>query len=98
MTPFGVPVLPLQLVIPAVGLVVALLLHLLARRTRFGKALLAITQNPALFNLLGTTYGGNGRTTFSLPNLQGTAIVGTGTGPGLIIQAACAVFMFRALS
>jgi branched-chain amino acid transport system permease protein len=53
----GIPVLPLQLVIPAAGLVVALLLHLLARRTRFGKALLAITQNPSAARLMGINVG-----------------------------------------
>lgn len=45
--------------------------------------LLAISQNTALFSLLGTTYGGNGQTTFGLPNLQGRAPVGLGAGPGL---------------
>ena len=44
---------------------------------------LSIAQNTAVFSLLGTTYGGNGVSTFALPNLQGTAIVGIGTGPGL---------------
>jgi microcystin-dependent protein len=45
--------------------------------------LLSISQNTALFSLLGTTYGGNGTTTFGLPNLQGRTLVGTGTGAGL---------------
>jgi microcystin-dependent protein len=45
--------------------------------------LLAIAQNQALFALLGTTYGGNGQTTFALPNLQGRAAVSQGQGPGL---------------
>lgn len=45
--------------------------------------LLAISQNIALFSLLGTYYGGDGRTTFALPDLQGRAIVGAGHGPGL---------------
>ena len=45
--------------------------------------LLAIAQNTALFSLLGTTYGGNGTTNFSLPNLQGSAVTGQGQGPGL---------------
>jgi microcystin-dependent protein len=44
---------------------------------------LPISQNTALFSLLGTTYGGNGRTTFALPNLQGTAPLHPGQGPGL---------------
>jgi microcystin-dependent protein len=45
--------------------------------------LLPIAQNTALFSLLGTTFGGDGRTTFALPNLQGCAPVGVGQGPGL---------------
>ena len=44
---------------------------------------LAIAQNQALFSLLGTTYGGNGVTTFQLPNLQSRVPVNTGQGPGL---------------
>jgi microcystin-dependent protein len=47
---------------------------------------LSISQNTALFSLLGTIYGGNGTTNFALPNLTGRAIVGTGTGPGLSSQ------------
>lgn len=45
--------------------------------------LLGINENQALFSLLGTTYGGDGQSTFGLPNLQGRAAVGMGTGPGL---------------
>lgn len=45
--------------------------------------LLPISQNTALFSLLGTMYGGDGRTTFALPDLQGRSIVGIGNGPGL---------------
>lgn len=45
--------------------------------------LLAISQNDALFSLLGTTYGGDGRTTFALPDLRGRAPIHSGTGPGL---------------
>ena len=45
--------------------------------------LLPISQNTALFSLLGTTYGGNGQSTFALPNLQGSAPIGEGQGPGL---------------
>lgn len=45
--------------------------------------LLPIAQNTALFSLLGTSYGGNGETTFGLPNLQGAAPVHHGQGPGL---------------
>lgn len=45
--------------------------------------ILAIAQNTALFSLLGTTFGGNGQTTFALPDLRGRTPVGTGQGPGL---------------
>ena len=45
--------------------------------------LMAISQNTALFSLLGTTYGGNGSSTFALPNLQGRAIMHPGQGAGL---------------
>lgn len=45
--------------------------------------ILAIAQNQALFSLLGTTFGGNGVTTFCLPDLRGRALVGQGGGPGL---------------
>src|SRR5947207_4252310 len=45
--------------------------------------ILPISQNTALFSLLGTTYGGNGQTTFALPNLQGSAPIHPGQGPGL---------------
>jgi microcystin-dependent protein len=44
---------------------------------------LPIAQNQALYSLLGTTYGGDGRVTFSLPNLQSRVPVGWGQGPGL---------------
>ncbi|HKJ79892.1 MAG TPA: tail fiber protein [Prolixibacteraceae bacterium] len=45
--------------------------------------LLAVSQNDALFSLLGTIYGGDGRTTFGLPDLRGRIPVHAGTGPGL---------------
>ncbi len=45
--------------------------------------LLAVTQNDALFSLLGTVYGGDGRTTFGLPDLRGRIPIHAGTGPGL---------------
>jgi microcystin-dependent protein len=45
--------------------------------------LMSISQNTALFALLGTTYGGDGRVTFGLPNLMGTAPMQQGQGPGL---------------
>jgi microcystin-dependent protein len=45
--------------------------------------LIAIVQNTALFSLLGTQYGGDGRSTFGLPNFQGNFAVGQGQGAGL---------------
>lgn len=45
--------------------------------------ILPIAQNTALFSLLGTTYGGNGQTTFVLPDLRSRVVVGVGQGPGL---------------
>jgi microcystin-dependent protein len=45
--------------------------------------LLPISQNTALFSLLGTYYGGDGKSTFALPDLQGSAPVHQGQGPGL---------------
>ena len=45
--------------------------------------ILSIAQNTALFSLLGTTYGGNGQTTFALPNLQSRFPLHFGQGPGL---------------
>lgn len=45
--------------------------------------LMSIQQNTALFSILGVQYGGDGKTTFALPNLMGIAPIGQGTGPGL---------------
>ena len=45
--------------------------------------LLPISSNTALFSLLGTTYGGDGRTTFALPDMRGRVAIHPGTGPGL---------------
>ncbi len=45
--------------------------------------LLSISSNSALFSILGTTYGGDGRTTFGLPDLRGRVAVAPGQGPGL---------------
>jgi microcystin-dependent protein len=45
--------------------------------------LLPISQNTALFSILGTTYGGNGQTTFALPDLRGRLPMHWGSGPGL---------------
>jgi microcystin-dependent protein len=48
--------------------------------------LLPISQNTALFSLLGTTYGGDGKSTFALPDLQGNAAMHPGQGPGLSLH------------
>ena len=48
--------------------------------------LLPISQNTALFSLLGTTYGGNGKSNFALPDLQGRAPMHPGQGPGLSLH------------
>ena len=45
--------------------------------------LLSISANTALFSILGTTFGGDGRTTFALPDMRGRVPMGPGTGPGL---------------
>jgi len=45
--------------------------------------LMAIAQNTALFSILGVTYGGDGKTTFGIPDLRGRVAMGQGTGPGL---------------
>jgi microcystin-dependent protein len=45
--------------------------------------LLPISQNTALFSLLGTTYGGDGKSTFALPDIQGSAVMNPDQGPGL---------------
>lgn len=48
--------------------------------------ILPISQNTALFSLLGTIYGGNGKSTFALPDLQGRAPMQQGQGPGLSLR------------
>lgn len=48
--------------------------------------LLPLSQNTALFSLLGTTYGGNGKSNFALPNLQGRSPMHPGQGPGLSLH------------
>jgi microcystin-dependent protein len=48
--------------------------------------LMSISQNTALFSLLGTTYGGDGKSNFALPNLQGCAPMQAGQGPGLSLR------------
>jgi microcystin-dependent protein len=54
--------------------------------------LLPIDQNDALFSLIGTTYGGDGRTTFQLPDLRGRVPVHMGAGPGLTNRIICQKF------
>jgi len=46
-------------------------------------SIIAISDNPALYSLLADSYGGDNRTTFGLPNLQGRSVIGQGRGPGL---------------
>jgi microcystin-dependent protein len=62
--------------------------------------LLPINQNQALFSLLGTTYGGNGVTTFALPNLEGRTVLGTGGSNGLgaagLVSGASTINLTRA--
>lgn len=48
--------------------------------------ILSLSQNTALFSLLGTTYGGNGQSTFALPNMQGNTGMFWGQGPGLSLR------------
>ena len=48
--------------------------------------LMPISQNTALFSLLGTTYGGDGKSTFALPDLQGSTPMQQGQGPGLSLR------------
>jgi microcystin-dependent protein len=48
--------------------------------------ILPLSQNTALFSLLGTTYGGDGKSNFALPNMQGNAAMHPGQGPGLSLH------------
>src|SRR5580704_12711445 len=48
--------------------------------------ILPLSQNTALFSLLGTTYGGDGKSTFALPDMQGNAPMHPGQGPGLSLH------------
>jgi microcystin-dependent protein len=48
--------------------------------------LMPLSQNTALFSLLGTTYGGNGKSNFALPDVQGRAVMHPGQGPGLSLH------------
>ena len=55
-------------------------------------SLLQVSENEALFSLIGSMYGGDGRTTFGLPDLRGRAAVGYGSGPGLTPRQMGAMF------
>ena len=48
--------------------------------------IMSISQNTALFSLLGTTYGGDGKSNFALPNVQGNTVMHPGQGPGLSLH------------
>jgi microcystin-dependent protein len=71
---------------PVLGFVYATASSYHPNWARAAGQLLPISQNTALFSLLGTTYGGDGVTTFALPDLRGRAPIGAGTGPGLSPQ------------
>lgn len=73
-----------QITDPFIGLIIMVPYNFPPRGWAFCNGqLLSIAQNTALFSLLGTTYGGNGQTTFALPNLQGRFPMHWGNGPGL---------------
>ena len=66
---FGAGVYPLQLIIPAVGIGIAVLIHVAARRTRIGKAMLAVVQNPDAARLMGINVRGAIAASFALSTL-----------------------------
>ncbi len=71
---------------PAIGIITMFAANFAPRRWAFcAGQLLPINQNTALFSILGTTYGGNGQTTFALPDLRGRTPIHSGNsqGPGL---------------
>ena len=69
---------------PFVGMIILAGFNFAPRGWAFCQGqLLPIAQNTALFSLLGTTFGGNGQTTFALPDLRSRVPVGFGQGPGL---------------
>lgn len=69
---------------PFVGQIMAVGFNFPPRNWTFCNGqLLSINENTALFSLLGTTFGGDGRTTFGIPELRGRSIVHVGNGPGL---------------
>ncbi len=69
---------------PFIGMIILVPYNFAPRGFAFCNGqILSIAQNTALFSLLGTTYGGNGQTTFALPDLRGRVPVSSGQGPGL---------------
>jgi microcystin-dependent protein len=69
---------------PFIGMIILVPYNFAPRGYAFCNGqILSIAQNTALFSLLGTTYGGNGQTTFALPDLRGRVPVSSGQGPGL---------------
>lgn len=69
---------------PLIGMIVQFAGNFAPRGWAFCEGqLLPISQNQALFSILGTTYGGNGQTTFALPDLRGRVCIQPGQGPGL---------------
>src|SRR5262245_7909134 len=69
---------------PFIGMIILVPYNFAPRGYAFCNGqILPISQNTALFSLLGTTYGGNGQTTFALPDLRGRVPNGSGQGPGL---------------
>jgi len=69
---------------PFIGMIVMFAGNFAPRNWAFCNGqLLSISQNTALFSILGTTYGGNGQTTFGLPDLRGRVPMHPGQGPGL---------------
>src|SRR4029450_14155051 len=69
---------------PFIGMIILVPYNFAPRGWAFCNGqILSIAQNTALFSLLGTTYGGNGQTTFALPDLRGRVAISGGQGPGL---------------
>ena len=69
---------------PFIGQIITVPYNFAPRNYAFCQGqLIPVAQNTALFSLLGTTYGGDGWTTFALPNLNGRVATGMGQGPGL---------------
>ena len=72
---------------PLIGMIVLFAGNFAPRGWAFcDGSLLSISQYQALFSILGTTYGGNGQTTFALPDLRGRVPLSAGQGPGLTVR------------